>query len=164
MVINLIAAVSNNGAIGKNGATPWHLEEDMKHFRSLTMSHPVIMGRKTFESIGKPLEGRENIVLSRTSEHFEGAHAAKNAEMALAQAESTKAAECFIIGGEEIYRLFMDIADRLHITNVNTEVEGADAFFPQIDSNTWNLTEHGETLHDSKSGLDFCFMTYEKRR
>ena len=137
MNVSLIVAVSRNGVIGLDNQLPWHLPEDLKYFKSVTMGKPLIMGRKTFESIGRPLPGRTNIVITRDSGwHAEGVEVAQTllqamtlARLACAQAELN---EIMVIGGEQIYRLALPVADRLYLTEVQAEVEG-DAFFPAYD-------------------------------
>jgi len=141
MNVSLIVAVSRNGVIGLDNQLPWHLPEDLKYFKSVTMGKPLIMGRKTFESIGRPLPGRTNIVITRDSGwHAEGVEVAQTllqamtlARLACAQAELN---EIMVIGGEQIYRLALPVADRLYLTEVQAEVEG-DAFFPAYDPDQW---------------------------
>ncbi len=137
-MISLIAAVSSNGVIGRNGELPWHFPEDLKRFKQLTLGRPVIMGRKTFESIGKPLPNRLNIVVSRRASYDSsniGVLVAASVEEAVARAESA-GGEIFCIGGSEIYRQMMSIADKIYLTRIEKYFDG-DAFFPAIDSNVW---------------------------
>lgn len=171
MTINIIAAVSLNGAIGRDNALLWHLSGDMKFFRQTTTGHCVIMGRKTFESIGRPLPRRTNIVISRGEPELpEGvllAHSLEEAlEMARAcgegcgdagaygsvRAEGSRLDEaepqCFILGGGQIYAEAMRVADRLYITEVLTTIDDADTFFPAIDPEVWKLESRGETITD----------------
>ena len=144
MKISLIVAVSRNGAIGLNNQLPWYLPEDLKYFKSVTMGKPLIMGRKTFDSIGRPLPGRANIVLTRDPQWTsDGVEVVQSVEQALVAGEiSCEAAdvdEIMVIGGEQIYRMTIDLADRIYLTQVDTDVEG-DAFFPDIDLNNWSQT------------------------
>jgi dihydrofolate reductase len=144
MKISLIVAVSRNGAIGLNNQLPWYLPEDLKYFKSVTMGKPLIMGRKTFDSIGRPLPGRENIVLTRDPQWTsDGVKVVQSVEQALVAGEiACEAAdvdEIMVIGGEQIYRMTIDLADRIYLTQVDTDVEG-DAFFPDIDLNNWSQT------------------------
>ena len=144
MKISLIVAVSRNGAIGLNNQLPWYLPEDLKYFKSVTMGKPLIMGRKTFDSIGRPLPGRANIVLTRDSRWTsDGVEVVQSVEQALVAGEiACEAAdvdEIMVIGGEQIYRMTIDLADRIYLTQVDTDVEG-DAFFPDIDLNNWSQT------------------------
>jgi len=144
MKISLIVAVSRNGAIGLNNQLPWYLPEDLKYFKSVTMGKPLIMGRKTFDSIGRPLPGRANIVLTRDPQWTsDGVEVVQSVEQALVAGEiSCEAAdvdEIMVIGGEQIYRMTLDLADRIYLTQVDADVEG-DAFFPDIDLNNWFQT------------------------
>jgi len=144
MKISLIVAVSRNGAIGLNNQLPWYLPEDLKYFKSVTMGKPLIMGRKTFDSIGRPLPGRANIVLTRDPQWTsDGVEVVQSVEQALVAGEiACEAAdvdEIMVIGGEQIYRMTIDLADRIYLTQVDADVEG-DAFFPDIDLNNWSQT------------------------
>ncbi|MDA7589809.1 dihydrofolate reductase [Porticoccaceae bacterium] len=144
MKISLIVAVSRNGAIGLNNQLPWYLPEDLKYFKSVTMGKPLIMGRKTFDSIGRPLPGRANIVLTRDPQWTsDGVKVVQSVEQALVAGEiACEAAdvdEIMVIGGEQIYRMTIDLADRIYLTQVDTDAEG-DAFFPDIDLNNWSQT------------------------
>lgn len=134
-MLNIIAAVSDNGVIGNNGVIPWHLPEDLAHFRELTTGHTVIMGRKTWDSIGHALPDRTNIVVTTQDKTFEGAQTAHSLDEAIEMADTD---EVFIIGGGEIYKQAMDKADRLYITRVHITVEG-DSRFPEIDKGRWVL-------------------------
>ena len=141
MKLCLIVAVSRNGVIGLNNQLPWHLPEDLKYFKSVTMGKPIVMGRKTYDSIGRPLPGRTNIVITRdASWSAPGVEVAQTLEAALELgATACKAAgaeEIMVIGGEQIYRMTLDSAERLYLTQVDAEVEG-DAFFPEIDPKIW---------------------------
>jgi len=159
MSISLIAAVAENNVIGKKGGIPWHLPEDLKRFKELTMGHPVIMGRKTFESIltilGKPLPGRTNVVVTRQNDYAVPAEVEKytSTEEALA---AHKGEEVFVIGGGEIYAQTIDRADTLYITHVEKTVEG-DAFFPPFSQEEWGLRE--EEKHDG-----YRFAAYTRRQ
>lgn len=145
MRITLIAARAANGVIGRDNAMPWHLPADLRRFKALTMGKPVIMGRRTFESIGRPLPGRLNIVLSRSMPRGERVVVVPDVDAALAEARATGTDEAMVIGGGEVYRLFMPFADRLELTEVHLEVEG-DATFPEPEPLLWRETgreEHG---------------------
>ncbi|MDG1812589.1 MAG: dihydrofolate reductase [Porticoccaceae bacterium] len=142
MKLCLIVAVSRNGVIGLNNQLPWHLPEDLKYFKSVTMGKPIVMGRKTYDSIGRPLPGRTNIVITRdASWSAPGVEVAQTLEAALelgaTACDTAGAEEIMVIGGEQIYRMTLDAADRLYLTQVDAEVEG-DAFFPEIDPKIWN--------------------------
>jgi dihydrofolate reductase len=145
MKLSLIVAVSRNGVIGLNNQLPWHLPEDLKYFKSVTMGKPIVMGRKTYDSIGRPLPGRTNIVITRDPAwHAPGVEVAQSLEAALAlgkkACEAAGAEEIMVIGGEQIYRMCIENADRLYLTQVDAEVEG-DAFFPGIDLNAWHQVD-----------------------
>ena len=175
----MIAAVADDRAIGVRGAMPWHISEDLRYFRRVTMGCPVIMGRTTFESLGRPLPGRLNIVLSRSRSEFpEGVVCVRSAEEAFREAEKALAEmrsagsggevpaeeRCFIIGGARVYAQLIDSADRLYITRVHTDVGDADAFFPAVDSALWREESRSEMLTDGASGIRFEFMVYVRRR
>lgn len=165
MTINIIAAVSLNGAIGRDNALLWHLSGDMKFFRQTTTGHCVIMGRKTFESIGRPLPRRTNIVISRGEPELpEGVLLAHSLENALEMVQHCGATQCFIIGGGQIYAEAMRVADRLYITEVLTTIDDADTFFPAIDPSVWTLESRGETLTEGdENPIQYRFCTYVRR-
>ena len=145
MKLSLIVAVSRNGVIGLNNQLPWHLPEDLKYFKSVTMGKPIVMGRKTYDSIGRPLPGRANIVITRDlAWSAPGVEVAQSLDAALAlgkaACEAAGAEEIMVIGGEQIYRMCIENADRLYLTQVDAEVEG-DAFFPDIDLDAWNQVD-----------------------
>ncbi len=156
--IYLVAAVAENGVIGANGQLPWRLPEDLKHFRKLTLGHPVIMGRRTWESLGKPLPGRENIVISRRP-GFEapGASVASTLEAAIALCAGEPIA--FVIGGAEIYAAALPLADGLVLTEIHEDYEG-DARFPDWDRHAWRAAQ--KETHTSTEGVRFDFVLYER--
>ena len=176
----IIAAVADNRAIGRGNSLLWHIPADMKYFRTLTTGSPVIMGRKTFESIGRPLPKRLNIVITRSDMKTDGVLAAHSLDEALELAETGEAAsaltagteagslpgsgpdKCFIIGGGEIYRQAMALADRLYITEVHCAVE-ADTFFPEISPEIWEEVSRSERMTDENSGLGFEFVVYRRK-
>jgi dihydrofolate reductase len=154
--IALIAAMDRARAIGKNGALPWHLPPDLKRFKALTLGHTVLMGRKTFESIGKPLPGRRNVVLSRDpSFQRDGVEACRSLSAALRLCTSDT---LWVIGGGEIYTLALPIAQRLEITHVDTEVTGADAWFPELPPEFNATTEFSGDLN----GLGYQFCRWQR--
>ena len=163
MTNTIIAAVSENNVIGVKGNIPWKIPEDIQRFKSLTLNHPVIMGRKTFESIlkslGKPLPKRRNIVLSSHLETQPGIYVARTMEEALSLAENQ---DSYIIGGEQIYKLFLPHTDRLKITRVHAHYDG-DAFFPQVDWNEWELVDSKGRLSAGKINFFYSFLTYSRR-
>jgi dihydrofolate reductase len=157
--ISIIAAVADNGVIGSDNTLPWRLPEDLRRFKALTLGHPVVMGRKTYESIGRPLPDRRNIVISRNAAFSaEGCETAASLDAALAACTGTTD-EVFVIGGEQIYVAAMAHAERLYLTEIKAGFQG-DAYFPGFDRNTWRETarEAGRT----ESGIDFAFVVYER--
>lgn len=161
---SIIVAVDRNHAIGRNGDMPYHLSADLKRFKSLTMGCPVVMGRKTFESLPKgALPGRRNIVITR-NETFEapGVERAASLADALAMADES-GREIFIIGGGEIYRQAMPIADALYLTCIDDEATDPDTFFPAVEPDEWIETEGGEYLTDERSGVKFRFVSFSRK-
>ena len=166
----IIVAISDNNAIGKDNALLWHISEDMKFFRKTTTGSPVIMGRKTYDSIGRPLPKRLNIVITRSTEAPEGTFLANSLDeaFALAESETLKAegispARCFVMGGGQIYAQALEAVDRMIITHVHTVIEGADTFFPQVDDNVWTVESRSELMTDPETGLDFEFVEYIRK-
>ncbi|MDE2384287.1 MAG: dihydrofolate reductase [Alphaproteobacteria bacterium] len=160
-VITLVYAVSRNGVIGRNGGLPWHIPSDLKHFKEVTLGKPVIMGRKTWESLPrKPLPGRLNIVISRRRDfHPEGAVAVPDAAAALLAAHGPEAC---VIGGAEVFKLFWPSAGRIHLSLVLADVEG-DTFMPQIAPETWAEVARGPVLQGEKDSHPFQTLTFERR-
>jgi len=162
MTISLVVAAASNNAIGKDGKLPWHLPNDMKHFKNVTWGMPVVMGRKTFESLGKVLPGRKNIVISRQHGlEIEGAIIVKNIEDALFVAKQTDANEVMVIGGGEIYKTLMGKAKRIYLTRVEEEPE-ADTFFPSIDPKEWFLVSQKNHEADEKNDYNYSFQVWER--
>lgn len=160
-MISLIAAIGKNNELGKNNTLVWSMPADMKFFKETTSGHPVIMGRKTFESIGKPLPGRKNIIITRDNDYKkDGIETVHSLKEALALVNSND--EAFIIGGAEIFKQAMEIADRLYITHVEAEDKDADTFFPEIIPILWNETSHIEHKADEKNPFAYTFSIYEK--
>ena len=158
--ITLIAAVAKNRVIGSGNALPWRLPEDLKRFKALTHGHPVIMGRKTWQSLGRPLPGRTNIVISRSADFAAlGAERVDSLAAALAAAAATGTDEAFIIGGGEIYRQALPLADRLQLTEIGQDFSG-DAFFPPLDPAEWRET--ARAARDAAAHCDYAFVTYER--
>ena len=157
--ICLIVAISRNRAIGKNNKLLWYIPEDLKRFKALTLGHPIIMGRKTFESIGKPLPERTNIVVTRALDYkAEGCIIKQSVEDAIAEAKKYDQEEIYVIGGGQIYEHTLPFADRLCVTIIEAEIEGADTFFPEYPEFTKIVLEE-EHEHD---GLKFKFLELEK--
>jgi dihydrofolate reductase len=163
LIVSAIVAVAKNGVIGNNGQIPWYLPEDLKYFKKITMGYPVIMGRKSFISIGRPLPGRENIVITRDI-YFAatGCLVVQSIPEALKIAEETGKKEAFIIGGGEIYNQSIGFWDKLYITQVDTEVEG-DVFFPNLDWDKWRLISEDKHWADPKNEVDYNFQIFEKK-
>ena len=161
-MITIVVAMGLGNEIGANNQLLWHLPTDLKHFKEITSGHPIIMGRKTYESIGKPLPNRTNIVVSRKKDWFEeGILIVGSLKEALKFAKKMDE-EIFIIGGGNIYEQTIDLADQLEVTQVKANLE-ADVFFPKIDEKIWKKTN--ETLHekDEKNEYDFSFQTWERK-
>lgn len=162
MTISLVVAAANNNAIGFEGKMPWHLPADMRHFKNTTWGMPVIMGRKTFESIGKALPGRKNIVITRqTGWSAEGAVVVKKIEDALFVAAETDAKEVMVIGGGEIYQLIFEKARRIYLTRVDAEPK-ADTFFPAINPKEWHLMNQQNHEADEKNAYNYSFQVWER--
>lgn len=167
MKVALIWAMSRNGVIGRNNALPWHLPEDLRYFKRVTFGKPVIMGRKTWESIGRPLPGRANIVITR-DEGFqaEGARVVHSLEQALSVAQSIALLdgvdEAMVIGGAEIYALALPLAQRLYLTQVHAEVEG-DACFPALDLSGWQEVGREDFAAEGPNPYDYSFIVYDRK-
>ena len=173
----IIVAIADNNAIGKDNALLWHISEDLKFFRSTTVGCPVIMGRKTYESIGRPLPKRLNIIVSRKGydapegvvvvDSLEAAFAAASATSTLPSVLSseveTSPQKCFVIGGGQIYAQAMQIADEMVITHVHTVIEDADTYFPVIDPSIWQVADRSEIHTDPETGYNFEFVTYTRK-
>lgn len=160
-VIALIAALDRRGAIGKGNALPWHLPNDLKRFKQLTLGKPVLMGRKTAQSLGRALPGRRNLVLTRSGQvPFEGMEAVASLEEARAAARDAEA--LCVIGGGEIYALTLSMATVLHLTHVDTIVEDADAFFPGFDRDAWCVVSREPHAADAKHAFAFEFVEYRR--
>lgn len=160
----IIVAIADNNAIGRDNALLWHLSEDLKFFRRSTLGCPVIMGRKTYESIGRPLPKRINLVISRSNVAPDGVELVHSLEEAYEQAEATNLERCFVMGGGQIYAQAMNDVDRLIVTHVHTVIEDADTFFPEIDPAVWQVEERSEMFHDEEADLDFEFVNYIRKK
>ena len=163
MTISLVVAAATNNGIGKDGKMPWHLPNDMKHFKNVTWGMPIIMGRKTFESLGKALPGRKNIVVTHNPDwKADGAVAVQKIEDALFVAQATDANEIMIIGGGEIYKLLFAKAKRIYMTRVEAEPE-ADTFFPSIEEKEWELVSQKNHEADEKNDYNYSFQIWERK-
>lgn len=159
-MVSIIVAVAQNGTIGDKNSLLWHIKEDMRFFRTTTSGHAVIMGRKTFESLGsKPLPKRTNIVITRQDVEFEGALTAHSLQEAIAMAEGDE--EIFIIGGAQIYAQALECADRLYLTLVEKDYEG-DTSFPEIDYRYWQLVAEQRHERGEEYEYPFSFLTFDK--
>jgi len=160
--ISLIAALDRNYAIGRDGAMPWHLPDDLKRFKALTLGKPVLMGRKTALAIGRPLPGRPNLVLTRGSTApFVGQEVVSSFDEAIAKADGE---ELMVIGGGEVYALALPCATRLHLTWIDTEALDADAHFPRFDPAQWRETFRETHAADARHDYAFSFVDYERTR
>lgn len=157
----MIVAVADNGAIGVKGELPWHISEDLKYFRRQTTGCPVIMGRTTYDSIGRPLPGRKNIVLTSRPGLPETVCAVSSPEQAFEAAEPAE--RCFVLGGAKLYAQLIGSVDKLYLTRVHTLVPDADAFFPAVDPAVWKEDSCSETKRDEESGLEYEFVVYSRK-
>lgn len=165
MILSLIVAVAENNAIGIHNTLPWYLPEDLKFFKRTTIGKPVVMGRKTFESIGRqPLPGRLNIVLSsnKNLEVPAGMLLYDNIDDAIKRLEEENVEECFVVGGERVFEAAMPRMDRMYITRVHTVIQDANAFFPDVDHTHWKMTWEEKHKADDKHKFDFDFQLYER--
>jgi dihydrofolate reductase len=152
----LIAALDRRGAIGRGNALPWHLPDDLRRFKALTLGHPVLMGRRTAESIGRALPGRPNLVLTRSGRApFEGQVAVDSLAAARVQAAGT---DLMVIGGGEVYALALPLARRLHLTEVDVAIDGADAWFPGFDRGAWREVARTPHAADARHAHAFAFV------
>lgn len=162
-MISFIVAMDENRVIGKDNQLPWHLPEDLKYFKRVTMGHPIIMGRKTFESIGRPLPGRENIILTGNHEyHHDGCYVMHSLEELLEYCRKDEEKEYFVIGGAEIFRLLFPYADRLYITKIRHQFEG-DTFFPLFPMSEWEIVSREKGIKDEKNPYDYEFLVFERK-
>ena len=156
--ITIIVAASENLAIGYKNTLPWHISEDLKNFKKITINHSVVMGRKTFESIGKPLKDRRNIVISRDKTlKIDGVEVVNSLDDAIYRTKDEN--EIFIIGGEQIYKMAMPITTNMHITKVYRNLKG-DVFFPDFDESEWKILSQNDL--ETNEGLKFSFINYER--
>lgn len=159
--LSLIAALDRNRAIGRDNDLPWRLPDDLKRFKALTLGKPVLMGRRTAQSLGRALPGRRNVVLTRSGQvPFDGMDAVASIDEALQVATRDGAGELCVIGGGEVYAQCLPLATRLHLTHVDTEVDGADAFFPAFDRSQWRVVAREQHASDAKHAFAFEFVDY----
>lgn len=168
-MLSIIVAVAQNGAIGRNNGLLWHISEDLKYFKGTTMGHPVIMGRKTYESVGRPLPGRRNIVLTRgglevpqiKNPRTTSMEVVDSLEKVLEIAAGDQ--EFFIMGGGMLYNATFGVADKLYITRIFAAAEDADTFFPEISPLDWEMEKEHEVMHDEENDIDFQFLVYKRK-
>lgn len=159
-MISMIVAMADNRAIGKDNQLLWHLPDDFKHFKAVTMAKPILMGRKTYQSIGKPLPGRQNIVISKDQTFAANGVAVVNSiEAALDEVETD--GEVMVIGGASFYQQMLPLAEKLYVTHVHQSFD-ADTFFPEIDAEQWRVVDRVEHAADEKHAYRFTFITYQK--
>jgi len=160
MIVSIIVAIGENHAIGKNNQLLWHMPNDLKHFKDVTSGRTIIMGRKTFDSVGKPLPRRRNIVVTRQDITIPGCEVVKSIEDGLALCKGED--EVFIGGGAEIYKLAMHLTDRIYLTIIHKSFN-ADTFFPEIDQNDWLEVSREDFQPDEKNPLPYSFITLDRR-
>lgn len=159
--ISIIVAAATNQAIGKDNQLLWHLPNDLRFFKKTTTGHPIIMGRKTYESVGRPLPNRRNIVITRRPDYLaEGVEVAHSLAQAIALA-TDNTEEIFIVGGAEIYKQALPLTDRIYLTRVHTTING-DTYFPEFDSSTWRLLTNEEHPADEKHAYGYSFQVYDR--
>jgi dihydrofolate reductase len=164
MTVSLIVAVSSNGTIGREGGLPWYLPADLRHFKRTTMGHHLIIGRRTWEEVGKPLPGRTMVVVTRSRKFApEGAQVVRSVEQALELAAEDD--EPFIGGGSQIYQIALarDLVDRIYLTRIHAEVEG-DTYFPDFDLEEWDLVSEEHHDADEKNEYPYSFLIYDRKQ
>jgi len=161
MKLSLIVAMANNRVIGINKQMPWHLSADLKKFKKITMGHPIIMGRKTFEAIGKPLPGRENIIISRDP-LYQAADCTVFNSLETAVKYYSHVDEVFVIGGATLYEATLAQADKLYITEIEQDFSG-DTWFPEVQKNDWLECARERVINDSSVNFNYSFVVYKRR-
>ena len=163
MILSLLVAADENNVIGKDNQLPWHLPNDLKYFKNQTWGMPILMGRKTFESIGKPLPGRKSIVITRQQNwKHEGISIVHSIEDAINTAASFGVKEIFVIGGAEIFKTAFDEAQRIYLTRIHHQFEG-DTWFPEVDAGSWNLVRQRFCQADEKNAYAHTFQVWERK-
>ena len=163
-MLSLLVAASENNVIGKDNRLPWHLPNDLKYFKNQTWGMPILMGRKTFESIGKPLQGRKSIVITRSREwKHESIDVVYSIDEAIEKAKTVGAKEIFVIGGAEIFKTAFQKAGRIYLTRVHQVFDG-DAFFPEISSPKWSLVQNRFCSADEKNPFAHTFQVWERNQ
>jgi len=162
MNLSIVVAASDNNVIGKDNRLLWHLPNDMKFFKNTTWAMPVIMGRKTFESLGKPLVGRTNIVITRQKDwKAEGVKPVETIDEAIRAAQATDALEAYVVGGGEIYKQTLPLTNRIYLTRVHTKLEG-DTMFPPLNGKEWKLLSQLDFKSDAKHKYDYSFQVWSR--
>ncbi len=162
MKVSILLAIGKNNELGGNNALLWKLSDDMKLFKQLSMGHSIIMGRKTFESIGKPLPGRKNIVVTTSFIDVEGIYTATDLNHAIEMARDSGDDEAFIIGGAQIFNYAVDLADKMYLSFVDGTFEDADVFLPEIDYSDWKLVESKQFEKNDRNEYNFEFRVFER--
>ncbi|WP_373323194.1 dihydrofolate reductase [Alkalihalobacterium chitinilyticum] len=162
MLISFLVAMDNNRVIGKDNDLPWSLPADLAYFKKVTMGHPIVMGRKTYESIGRPLPGRENIILTRNREYSVDGCTVLHSLADVKQVVDANDKETFIIGGAEIFKEAFPIADKLYITHIDEEFDG-DTYFPAFSDHEWKEVSREKGIKDEKNPYDYYFTVYERK-
>jgi dihydrofolate reductase len=163
MILSLLVAADENNIIGKNNQLPWHLPDDLKYFKNLTWGMPILMGRKTFESIGKPLPGRKSIVITRNKDwQHEGVDVVYSLQEAIDVAASFDIKEIFIIGGAEIFNTSFNTANRIYLTRIHHGFDG-DVYFPELALSDWQLVKEHHCAADEKNAYGHSFQVWERR-
>jgi len=163
MILSLLLAADENNVIGKDNQLPWHLPNDLKYFKNQTWAMPILMGRKTFESIGKPLQGRKSIVITRSKEwKFDGVEVVHSVEEAIEKAKEFGVKEIFVIGGAEIFQTAFEQANRIYLTRIHHRFDG-DAFFPEVSDKDWNLVQSRFCAANEKNKYDHTFQVWERK-
>lgn len=161
-ILSLLVAADEANVIGKDNQLPWHLPNDLKYFKNLTWGMPILMGRKTFESIGKPLSGRRSIVITRSMDwQREGVEVVHSVEEAIDKAKEQDVKEIFVIGGAEIFNTSFEKAHRIYLTRIHHRFEG-DVYFPQVDEKAWQLVKSHKSPKDEKNLYDHTFQVWER--
>ncbi len=163
MILSLIVAVSSNNVIGKENKLPWHLPNDLKYFKNTTWAMPIIMGRKTYESIGKPLPGRTNIVISRNTDwKAAGVETVQSLDQAIEFCNQLQVKELFIIGGAEIFNTSLPLAKRIYLTRIHQDFDG-DVFFPNVNEDNWKMISKRDCQPDEKNAYSHSFQVWERK-
>jgi dihydrofolate reductase len=161
-ILSAIVAMASNRAIGRDNKLPWHLPADLKHFKEITTGNPILMGRKTYESIGRPLPNRTNIIMTRDGSYSaKGCFVVTSIEAALQLAAEENKSEIFVIGGAEIYKQLLPRIQRIYLTVIHDDIEG-DTFFPALDSAEWREVAREDFMANADNGFDYSFLILER--